>query len=689
MSTNNQNLDTGHCCKGISYLTPASEENIPGLPTLIYRVGTHGKFKSSMLTGIASKPVLDDLKTREDDDPSIALLDGWATVLDILTFYQERIINEGFLRTATERRSVLELSRHISYKLNPGVAAGTFMAFTMDEAVGAPTEATIPNGTKIQSIPGQDELPQVFETTEEILAKKEYNAIRPRLTQPQIISTSMKSVVIAGTSLSINKGDVVLIQNGSSKKAQKILDLTIDEKNQTTRIDFGTPELSPSAYERPLISEGKVDDLANYKKLNDAAIDIILSKTWKEEVLASMFRIKNWEVVDLVDGIKEKMENLSEASNKGVHVFRQTASVFGYNAAKQVTYKSNGQPKKPSNWAEWPNSENSGIIYLENANEKILPDSYIVVKTENESVESADIYKITDVNAGTRTKYNLSSKTTKMTLSPSDNWWDTSKTNLAAIRSLMVYAQSEKLDLAEVGIDEIIEGNTIVLNGPYPELYKGQKMMVTGELSELNGIYASELRIIDEVILEAGFSVVTFEDALDNSYIRNTVTINANVAGATHGETRKESLGSGDGSKAFQEFVLKQKPLTYISASTADGRATTLQIRVNDILWKEVPTLYGTLPDDKVYVTRIDNEGNVTVQFGDGITGSRLPTGVQNVKATYRVGTGLDGLLDEGQLSQMITPQLGVKGVSNPLAPPVAMILKKLKTQGRMHRRPC
>ena len=107
MSTNNQNLDTSNCCKGISYLTPASEENIPGLSTLIYRVGTHGKFKSSMLTGIASKPVLDDLKTREDDDASIALLDGWATVLDILTFYQERIINEGFLRTATERRSVL------------------------------------------------------------------------------------------------------------------------------------------------------------------------------------------------------------------------------------------------------------------------------------------------------------------------------------------------------------------------------------------------------------------------------------------------------------------------------------------------------------------------------------------------------------------------------------------------------
>src|SRR5690554_981820 len=264
MSTNNKNLYSKNCCEGLSYLTPVSEENIPGLSTLIYRVGTHGKFKSSMLRGIASKPVLDNLKTREDDDASIALLDGWATVLDILTFYQERIINEGFLHTAVERRSVLELARHISYKLNPGVAAGTFMAFTMDEAVGAPTEATIPSGTKIQSIPGQDELPQVFETTEEILAKKEYNAIRPRLSQPQKLSTSMKSAVVKGTNLNIKKGDVVMLQNGSLKKAQKILEITVDETNKTTRLDFGIPELSPEDYNRPVLSEGKIEDLSSY-----------------------------------------------------------------------------------------------------------------------------------------------------------------------------------------------------------------------------------------------------------------------------------------------------------------------------------------------------------------------------------------------------------------------------------------
>ena len=53
---------------------------------------------------------LSALTTRESDDPAIALLDAWAVAGDVLTFYQERIANEGYLRTATERRSIRELA---------------------------------------------------------------------------------------------------------------------------------------------------------------------------------------------------------------------------------------------------------------------------------------------------------------------------------------------------------------------------------------------------------------------------------------------------------------------------------------------------------------------------------------------------------------------------------------------------
>ena len=50
----------------------------------------------------ADYPALRYLKTRDTDDFSIALLDASSVVLDILTFYQERLANESYLRTATQ-----------------------------------------------------------------------------------------------------------------------------------------------------------------------------------------------------------------------------------------------------------------------------------------------------------------------------------------------------------------------------------------------------------------------------------------------------------------------------------------------------------------------------------------------------------------------------------------------------------
>jgi hypothetical protein len=117
-------LDTCGCCEGVRTLTPLAVSNPPGLPRLAYRVGTHGSFKQTMQArlsrqragdGIGAPIPLRNLTTRDDDDPTIALLDAWATVLDVLTFYQERLANEAYLRTATELRSILELARAIGY----------------------------------------------------------------------------------------------------------------------------------------------------------------------------------------------------------------------------------------------------------------------------------------------------------------------------------------------------------------------------------------------------------------------------------------------------------------------------------------------------------------------------------------------------------------------------------------------
>jgi predicted phage baseplate assembly protein len=56
------------------------------------------------------------------------------------------------------------------------------------------------------------------------------------------------------------------------------------------------------------------------------------------------------------------------------------------------------------------------------------------------------------------------------------------------------------------------------------------------------------------------------------------------------------------------------------------------------------------------------------VVFGDGRTGARLPTGAENVRATYRKGIGRGGLVAADQISVLLSRPLGLKGVTNPIA---------------------
>ncbi|MBD2066019.1 putative baseplate assembly protein [Leptolyngbya sp. FACHB-671] len=161
-----------------------------------------------------------------NDDTAIALLDAWAVVADVLTFYQERIANEGYLRTATERLSVLELARAIGYELNPGVAASTFLTFNVEDVPGSPRVATIPKGTQIMSIPSKNELPQTFETSENFTAYADWNALTPRSTRPQKITSNTRQLYLNSISTQLQAGDFVLLIDEEREIHTYLLPLT-------------------------------------------------------------------------------------------------------------------------------------------------------------------------------------------------------------------------------------------------------------------------------------------------------------------------------------------------------------------------------------------------------------------------------------------------------------------------------
>jgi predicted phage baseplate assembly protein len=238
--------------------------------------------------------------------------------------------------------------------------------------------------------------------------------------------------------------------------------------------------------------------------------------------------------------------------------------------------------------------------------------------------------------------------------------------------------QSELLELADEPIETSINTREIELDNVYDGLESGRWMIVSGERDDITGVTgvkARELLMISGVTQyvdltrpgDTTHTTILFANTLAFSYKRDTVTINANVVRATHGETRSEVLGSGDGSKTLQSFALKQSPLTYVSAITPAGIESTLQVRVNDVLWHESDSLVGVAPTERRYITQTDNDRKTTIIFGDGVQGSRVLTGIENVKAVYRIGIGKPGNVPAEQISLLTTRPLGVKGVINPL----------------------
>ena len=279
-----------------------------------------------------------------------------------------------------------------------------------------------------------------------------------------------------------------------------------------------------------------------------------------------------------------------------------------------------------------------------------------------ESATSRNVYRVEDNTQLSRADFTLAGKVSRVRLSSSDGF------STYTLRDTSVLAQSEQLELAELPVPDTVKGNRLVLDRAHLGLTEGRPVVVTGNRVDLDGVTDSEVVTIADILFNAGHTELVFETSLANEYERASVTVNANVALATHGETADQPLGGGDANVPFQELALPEAPLTYVPAKTITGAASTLQVRVNELLWQEVPFLYGQGPDAQVYIARTDDEGTTRITFGDGIDGARVPTGTENIRVTYRKGMGAEGLVKEDQLTLLVTKPLGVRSVTNPVA---------------------
>jgi hypothetical protein len=224
------------------------------------------------------------------------------------------------------------------------------------------------------------------------------------------------------------------------------------------------------------------------------------------------------------------------------------------------------------------------VLYLDNEY-NIQPDSWVVVQKPGSAEPIITQLSEKSIATPSIAAYGLSGKTTRLDL---DTQWisDPQTEQFSTIRGTVVYAQSEELILAEAPIKDVVgigsklvgieltnAANRIELNGLYDGLESGRWVIVSGERADIPGVKSSELVMLLAVEQtfrnlpnEKPHTTLVLANSLAYSYKRDTVTIYGNVVKATHGETRTEVLGSGDGSKPFQHFPLKQPPLTYMAA---------------------------------------------------------------------------------------------------------------------------
>ncbi len=605
------NLDACGC--GAEAPPVPALDNVPGLSALAYRVGTHARFKQAMLARLDAglDPGLRGLRTRADDDFAIALLDAWATVGDVLAFYQERIANESYLRTATERLSLMHLARLIGYQPRPGVAASVFLAFTLESADGSPAAVEIPAGARSQSVPAAGEMPQPFETAEPFTARVEWNALGLQRTKPAKLDAAATEVTLATASANLRPGDFLLLVRSRSQGMLRQVQ-SVDITHATART---VVKLAPA------------------------------------------------EDADRADG------TLPEP---GIYVLRTRAALFGHNAPDwnvvpgtiRVAYARAHPGAIITSSNDWPVSPLAPrTLDLDSVYAQVAPGSCMVVLRPGLRPNAG---RITAVSEQSAALYILSGRFTRLQIDhelPASQSKDARfPRTMEELRRTAVLAQSEQLPQADAPFDPLTP-TYLRLSLPDANLKRGQPLAITGRDADTQAP-AAEIAVIADV---SGVQVF-FHQPLSRRYDPDSVAVNANVAAASHGETVGEVLGAGDASQAYQRFTLRQPPLTHVSAANAAGAESTLRTRVDGVLWHEVASLLGRGPQERVYITRTGDDGRTTLQFGDGATGARLSSGRDNVQAAYRKGIGRAGQVGAGTITLPLTRPPGLQTVVNPVS---------------------
>jgi hypothetical protein len=625
---------------------------------LVFR---HGAIKARLLARIGSTEIegarpLEALGTRDDDDPTIALIDAFSGALHILAWNASRLSDDGSIQRTEDRDALVDLTRLLGYEPRPAISATTTLAFMVDAFPGSPATATVPKGTKVASVPGQDEKPQIFETDEALDARVEWNALLPvqRKTVPKV-SVATSSITIEGTSTVAKPGDLVLAYMEPQASSSSWLLARI------ATVERSAPP--PPAPPRTIIG------LSSPRALSSPAS--LQGNAFKNSVVVLGQKAAAFGATAPDLSLMSKEIRRSQLPPSNPLPGRRTGDAAEVGSRKLVV--GDGLPTEWLNLMMKP-AGTTGLVDLDAVCADAVADRVVVFNLTNNGTRLKHGTRLTQVGRITsatelgRKDYGLSAKVTRIGVEGIDRGLNGYRDK---VRETTIYIETAREKLLVIDADVAMPEtptDRLTVQGAM-ELPVGRRIALSGEQwtsSPGTGARVGEVATLKSCTVVQGVGTeLVFDRAVATSFRSTTLVLMANCVRASHGDTPAtgaEVIGSSSTATLSPRFPLKRSPLTYLPSPDPRGYAPAIEVRVGDREYGERPTLFGLTRGDRAFTVRSGRNDAPDVQFA-----GRLATGSYNVTALYRSGAGKDGNLAAGRLTTVMTPILGVGAAGNPV----------------------
>jgi hypothetical protein len=636
-------MSTTPQCPCVSADQPVGGSNAPGLSQISYRVGDFNSFRRALLTplmnpdGTPAEVSLNAWQASAGSDPAvpdlgIMMAEWWAYISDILSFYNERIANEDYLRTAMLPETPGGLVKILGYRPRPAIAATGTLAALVTPTVLPGQTVTLPLGLQFQSKPGPGQPPQTYELFAPTPIGLPDHV--PALPPPNLVATSKVwqsfEKAIHGLESQARKASLIKVGGGHGPvhTGEWITVYSVLVKGTVSKVNVST-----------LLLLGPLDDTATPNLMTVFSAPLLQQAAIGKQTTVTM----------TADSAPPSL------TAENAHLSRATQSA--------ALWSVNGTPLSSGNT----------VIQLAGLARQIQPGDWIVFSAPpagasqlvqvtaaqdmlGDASQNGGPQKVTIAATGSPTPIPVLH--TQLTITPALNSSITG--NLSQTSILFDW----------VSVGALVDQPPSPWDGVSTEIYP----IAPAQFSATSPLPVLLADSVGNGL--AGSGVTAGDGGLAVTWPLNTptplspelqppITVYYNLLPVTCGKTvAKEVLGSGNATISGQSFMLAKSPVTYLANGA--GYQSTVNITVDNLPWTEVPSFYGQPANAQIFVTREDAQQNTWVDFGDGVNGARLTTGVNNVVANYRVGGGAQ-IPPAGKLTVIAQNYPGLQSVVNPV----------------------